>query len=172
MNEPSGPTTTTQLAHERTQLAGDRTQIAQFRTLLSFERTRMAIDRTMMATLRTALSLVSFGFTIFSFFRVLGGDDVLGAAIPEGAPARFGLALVVLGMLVLAHGIWFDWASVKRLETERARLVVEGYLPDLPQISRSSIQMLAVLLMAIGVLAILSMAARTGPLSWGASGGG
>jgi putative membrane protein len=169
MSEPSGPPDATQLAQERTQLAGDRTQIAQLRTLLSFERTRMAIDRTMMATLRTALSLVSFGFTIFSFFRVLGGDDVLGAAIPEGAPARFGLALVVLGLLALAHGIWFDWAAVKRLETERAILVSQGYLPELKPISRSAIQLLALLLMLLGLLAILAMAARTGPLSLAAS---
>lgn len=151
MDEPRATSTTTELAKER--------------TVLAFERTRMSVDRTLMANLRTSLSLVSFGFTIFSFFRLLSGDDVIGDVIPEGAPARFGLALVLLGILVLAHGIWFDWATIRRIELDRQAQVSRGYMDPGRPLSRSAIQVISLLLLLLGLFVVLSMAVRVGPFA-------
>jgi putative membrane protein len=146
-------------------LAEQRTDLAKQRTLLSFERTRMAKDRTMFAMLRTSLSMIGFGFTIFSFFRTLGSYELLGGAVPPQAPARFGLSLVVMGVLVLVHGIWFDRASTKRLDSDRAMLVADGLLPETRAMPPSSIQWIALLLLLIALFAILSIAARAGPFA-------
>ena len=75
------------------------------RTRLSFQRTRMSTDRTLMSIVRTALSLIGFVFTIFPFFHTLrSSDDTAGLLRPE-APRNFGIALVVLGVLLLTFGI-------------------------------------------------------------------
>ena len=53
-------------------------------------RTLMAADRTLMAWVRTALSMISFGFTIFKFFRirecVVAQWTVLTASEPATVP--------------------------------------------------------------------------------------
>jgi putative membrane protein len=163
MTEPTPPLSDLPLSAN--ELAVQRTDLAKQRTLLSFERTRMAKDRTMFAMLRTSLSMIGFGFTIFSFFRTLGSHDMLGDAVPPQAPARFGLALVVMGILVLVHGIWFDRASVKRLDADRAELVAGGLLPETAPMPPSSIQFIGMLLLLLALFAILSMAARAGPFA-------
>jgi uncharacterized membrane protein YidH (DUF202 family) len=164
VTEPSLPSAN-ELAAQRTEMADQRTEIAKQRTLLSFERTRMAADRTMFAMLRTSLSMVGFGFTIFSFFRTLAGEELLGDAVPDRAPARFGLALVALGIVVLIHGIWFERTTAKRLEADRAALIASGLMPAAAAMPQSSILWIAVLLLMIGLFAILSMALRAGPFA-------
>ncbi len=141
------------------------TQLAQARTALAIERTRMATDRTMMATLRTAFSMIGFGFTLFSFFRTIKADDLLGTAVPVHAPARFGLALVVFGILVLAHGLWSERAFRTRLERRRDNMVAQGILPPDEPLPRSAIHLAALLLLLLGLLAVLGIAARAGPFA-------
>ncbi len=141
------------------------TLLAQERTALAFERTRMATDRTMMATLRTSFSMVGFGFTLFSFFRVLASDDLLGETVPQGRPAMFGLALVLLGILVLAHGLWSESRFRTRLNAKRERLIAEGLLsPDEPML-HPAVNLSAFLLLLLALLAVLGMAARLGPFA-------
>lgn len=151
MTDTSGPNVTTRLA--------------QSRTLLAFERTRLATDRTMMATLRTAFSMIGFGFTLFSFFRTLASKDLLGPAIPERAPALFGLTLVLLGILVLAHGLWSERTFRTRLAAERARMTEEGLLPPEPPFPRGQVVVSGFLLLLIGLFAVLAIAARIGPFA-------
>lgn len=145
------------------QSPGDR--LAAARTALSFQRTRLAADRTMMSVLRTSLSMIGFGFTIFSFFRTLGGKNLLGGAVPEYAPARFGLALVALGIVTLALGIASDYALMRSVRAQRALLIADGLLPAEDPFPRSLILTIALLLLAIGLFAVLSIAARLGPLA-------
>ena len=75
--------------------------LASNRTALSFERTRMSADRTLMATVRTSLSLISFGFTIY---QVLGKASGILPRASESA-RNIGMAMLILGLVVLATGI-------------------------------------------------------------------
>ena len=69
---------------------------------MSFQRTRMSADRTLMSVIRTSLSLISFGFTIAQFFEKLKESDVV---VSSHGPRIFGMALVWLGIGMLAFGI-------------------------------------------------------------------
>ncbi len=151
MSDPTGPNITTRLAQQRTSLA--------------FDRTRQASDRTMMATLRTSFSMIGFGFTLFSFFRTLGSQELLGPNVPERAPGLFGLALVLLGILVLAHGLWAERLFRARLASDRQRMTDEGMLPAEAPFPRGSITVAGFLLLLIGLFAVLAMAASLGPFS-------
>lgn len=141
------------------------TRLAQARTQLSFQRTRMSTDRTLMSTLRTAFSMIGFGFTLFSFFRTLASKELLGPAIPERAPAMFGLALVLLGIVVLAHGLWSERQFRARLAADRARMTQDGLLPDEPPFPRGAVTISAFLLLLIGLFAVLAIAAQLGPFA-------
>src|SRR5687767_8045950 len=76
------------------------------RTALAFQRTRMSADRTLMAVIRTSLSLIGFGFTIYQFFRYLREAAGAPHLLRIEAPRKFGLALVILGVVMLSLGIW------------------------------------------------------------------
>ncbi|MCS6986123.1 MAG: DUF202 domain-containing protein [Sphingomonadaceae bacterium] len=151
MTEPTPPDASIRLAEER--------------TALSFERTRLSADRTMMATLRTSFSMIGFGFTLFSFFRSLAAKDLLGEAVPERAPALFGLTLVVFGLLVLANGLFGDRAFRRWLHARRQALTREGLMPAEPPPSRPAVRLAAFLLLLLGLVTILGMAARIGPFA-------
>lgn len=144
-------------------LAEDRTSLAAVRTTLAFQRTRIAADRTMMAIMRTSLSLIGFGFTIFSFFRTLAGPDLLGDALPQAAPLRFGLALVVLGVLLLAIGMVADYRFNQSLRDQREALVKAGHLEGKDPFPRSLALIGAMLLLLVGLAAILAIMLRVGP---------
>jgi putative membrane protein len=142
---------------------GTGEKMASMRTSLAFQRTRMAADRTMMASLRTALSLIGFGFTIFSFFRTLAGNDLLGDALPPLAPARFGLALVALGVITLSLGIYGDVRFNQSLRRQRQTMIDAGLLPGDDDFPRSLALVSAFLLLLVGLFAILSITLRVGP---------
>lgn len=150
MNESTGPNVATRLAQQRTALA--------------FERTRLATDRTMMATLRTSFSMIGFGFTLFSFFRTLTTKDLLGPNVPERLPALAGIALVILGILVMGHGLWAERMFRKRLATDRQRMTDEGLLADEPPFPRGAVTVAGFLLLMFGLLALLAMATSLGAL--------
>ena len=78
-------------------------ELSSRRTGMSFQRTRMSADRTLMSVIRTSLSLISFGFTIFQVFtNWLKNPD---APLAREAPRNFGIALVMVGILLLMAGI-------------------------------------------------------------------
>ena len=68
------------------------------------ERAFVDADRIMMQVIQTSLSLIGFGFTINTLFQ---SAVVRGLAPATDASARrLGLALLALGLLLLAMGIW------------------------------------------------------------------
>jgi len=141
--------------------AGDR--MAAMRTALSFQRTRMAADRTLMSVQRTSLSLIGFGFTIFTFFRSLADKKLLDDAIPSAAPARFGLTLVGLGVILLALGILSHFSYMKQLRQQRDDMMISELLPPEPGLPISLALIAAFTLLIFGLFVILSIMARVGP---------
>jgi putative membrane protein len=136
------------------------TELAARRTGMSFQRTRMSADRTLMSVIRTSLSLIGFGFTIFQFFQRLREQDV----ITKAASARnFGLALVVLGVLMLIIGIIYHIQFMLGLRQLRDSMRREGLVHGESVFPVSLTLITAVVLLIIGVAAIVSMAFQVGP---------
>jgi putative membrane protein len=133
------------------------------RTALAFQRTRMSADRTLMAVIRTSLSLIGFGFTIYQFFRYL--RETAGAAqlLRSEAPRKFGMALVMLGVVLLSLGIWKHVAFMLELRAERKTFVDQGLIPGDDKFPVSITLIAATLLLMIGLIAIAGMAMRAGP---------
>ena len=112
-------------------------------TLLAVERTRVAHDRTLLAWVRTSVSLISFGFTIYKFFQYLrdsSGNTTVGN--PSG-PRRFGMAMIILGLVTLVLATVQYKADLSRLAAR--------YGPQ----PRSLVAALSLL---IGVLGLLGLA--------------
>jgi putative membrane protein len=137
--------------------------LASRRTALSFQRTRMSADRTLMSVIRTSLSLIGFGFTIYQFFRYLretaGGAELVRSA----APRNFGLALVILGVVMLSLGIWKHIIFMLELRAERKMFANQGLIPGDDTFPISITLITATMLLMLGLLAIVGMAMRAGP---------
>jgi putative membrane protein len=136
------------------------TELARRRTGMAFQRTRLAEDRTLMAVIRTSLSLIGFGFTIFQFFQRLREQDLIARA---EAPRRFGWALVALGIVMLALGIAYHAQFMLGLRRLRESMREEGLIHGETVFPVSLTLITALLLLAIGVAAILSMSFHLGP---------
>jgi putative membrane protein len=145
---------------------GPNEKMASLRTSLSVQRTRMAAERTLMATMRTSLSLIGFGFTIFTFFQGISSRGEIGSSIiPPRAPARFGLALVFIGVLVLLLGTLYHYRYTVQLRRQRREFIERGYLPGTSSFPLSMSLLTSFLLLLVGLAAILSIMLRVGPLS-------
>ena len=127
---------------------------------LSLQQTRMGADRTLMAVIRTSLSLISFGFTIFKVVQNLADAKVLkiSSSIPH-----FGIALVLLGILMLATGIIYHGQFMRNLRVMRRSLIAEGYIRGESPFPPSFTLATALILLGMGIAAILSMFFRIGP---------
>ncbi|HSE67424.1 MAG TPA: DUF202 domain-containing protein [Gemmatimonadales bacterium] len=136
-------------------------ELSSRRTGLSFQRTRMSADRTLMSILRTCLSLIGFGFTIFQFFRSVAQSN---PGLPARAALRFGLAMVLIGVALLFLGIIQDIRFMRSLRQERLLLVQQGYLHGEEPFQVSVTFLSALLVLLLGLVAILSMVFRVGPL--------
>lgn len=136
------------------------TELAARRTGMSFQRTRMSADRTLMSVIRTSLSLIGFGFTIYQVFQKLYEAQVIKRA---EAPRRFGVGLVVLGISMLVLGIIYQIAFMIELRHQREQLRRDGVIHAESQFPVSLTLIIAVMLLAIGVLAIISMLYHAGP---------
>jgi putative membrane protein len=133
------------------------------RTRLSFQRTRMSTDRTLMSVVRTALSLIGFGFTIFQFFNALRKSDTGQAMLRPEAPRNFGLALIILGVLLLTLGIMGHVRFMTEFRREHDALVREQLIPH-DHLPYSVTLLIAVLLWFVGLVAIANGIMRSGPL--------
>lgn len=136
------------------------TELAARRTGMAFQRTRLAEDRTLMAIIRTSLSLIGFGFTIFQFFQKLRDQDVI---LHAAAPRNFGMALVWLGVIMLALGIVWHVQFMLGLRRLRHSMREEGLIHGETTFPMSLTLITAMLLLAIGVAAVASMAFGIGP---------
>ena len=135
-------------------------ELAARRTGMAFQRTRLAEDRTLMAVIRTALSLIGFGFTIYQFFQRLREQEVIARAT---APRHFGVALVALGIVMLVLGIGYHVQFMLGLRRLRELMRQEGLIYGETVFPVSLTLITALLLLAVGLAAIISMEFQVGP---------
>ena len=119
-------------------------------TVLAVERTQFAADRTLMAWIRTAFSMISFGFSIFKFFQYLRKDEL--AAAEGHGPRNLGIALVTMGTVSLAIGLWEHRAASVNL----AKLGGDSF-------TMSWVQFVGLCVVLLGFLTLLGIALRIGP---------
>lgn len=144
----------TDLSSHRTELSEHRTMMGTHRTGMAIQRTRMAADRTLMAEVRTSLSMIGFGFTIYEAFRSLAKADML---LGNHAPRNFGLLLILLGMLILAGGIWRHIQFARELRQRRSELLTEGLIHGESSYPTSVTLLVALGLFGVGCLATLNI---------------
>jgi putative membrane protein len=146
-------------------LADPRTQLASSRTAMSIERTVMSEDRTLMAVVRTSLSLISFGFTIYQFLgklaQTLTGHDT---ALRDSA-RDFGATLIILGVILLVAGLWSHFRGLAALRVRRSYLHDNGLLRTPPLFRPTATGVVALVLLVLGVVSVVDMLLRVGPLS-------
>jgi putative membrane protein len=135
-------------------------ELSSRRTGMSFQRTRMSADRTLMSVIRTSLSLIGFGFTIYQVFEKLKEANVLTHA---HAPRNFGITLVALGIGMLVLGISYHVRFMQHLRWERTRMVQDGFIHGESTFPVSLTLIIAIVLLAIGVVAIVNMVFQSGP---------
>ena len=123
---------------------------------MAFQRTRMSADRTLMSVMRTALSLIGFGFTIFQFFQKMRDADVLQRV---NAPRNFGMALVVIGIAMLALGILYHIQFMTSLRKTREEMRAEGLIHGESVFPASLSLITAILLLLVGIAAVIGMVA-------------
>jgi putative membrane protein len=137
--------------------------LASRNTSLAFQRTRMAADRTLMAVIRTALSLISFGFTIYKLAQTLIEDNILKAT--EKSAHHYGVALVLLGIIMLGFGILYHIQFMLALRHQRQEMIEEALIRRHGRGFPLSFTLVtAVILLLLGLAVILSMVFHLGPL--------
>lgn len=136
-------------------LADTGTLLSSRRTGMSFQRTRLSADRTLMSIIRTALSLISFGFTIYQAFNGMAAFEA--TKITDRAPQAFGIALVLLGILMLALGILYHVQFMRFLRKERTEMTADGLIAGASPYPVSLTLLTAFVLLLIGVAAISNM---------------
>ena len=136
-------------------------ELSSRNTGLALQRTRMAADRTLMAVIRTSLSLISFGFTISQIFEKLKESGVLKSDVPE--VPKFGVSLVLLGIMMLILGIGYHGQFMYALRVGRKRLMREGLVHGESPFPASLTLITALILLGIGIAAMTSMIFHSGP---------
>ena len=137
-------------------------ELSSRRTGMSFQRTRMSADRTLMSVMRTSLSLISFGFTIFQVFEKLRDHSVITHA---ASGRNFGIALVLLGILMLIGGIIYHIQFMLGLRHERTAMAADGLIHAQSSFPVSLTLITAAILLLVGVAAIVSMLFQIGPFN-------
>ena len=135
-------------------------ELSAQRTGMSFQRTRMSADRTLMSVIRTSLSLIGFGFTIYQVFEKL---LEAGAFKSSATPRLFGQALVLLGVAMLVLGISYHMAFMIELRRRRDQLKREGLIHAESRFPASLTLIVAIALLAVGLVAALGMTYGVGP---------
>jgi putative membrane protein len=137
-------------------------ELSSRRTGMSFQRTRMSADRTLMSVMRTSLSLISFGFTIFQIFEKMRDHNVI---VHAASGRNFGVALVLLGILMLIGGIIYHVQFMLHLRHQREAMVAEGLVHGESGFPISLTLITACVLLAIGIVAVVSMIFQVGPFN-------
>ncbi|HEX6999169.1 MAG TPA: DUF202 domain-containing protein [Gammaproteobacteria bacterium] len=137
-------------------------ELSSRRTGMSFQRTRMSVDRTLMSVIRTSLALISFGFTISEGFQKLREAGLLDSAEPA---RNFGIALVALGIAMLVIGIVYHLQFMLGLRAERHAMAMAHLIHGESAFPPSLTLITAMILLAIGIIAIISMVFRIGPFN-------
>jgi putative membrane protein len=127
---------------------------------MSFQRTRLSADRTLMSVIRTSLALISFGFTIYTFFRTLAEQ----MNMPPERGRNFAISLVVLGVIMLILGIAYHARFMLGLRHTRDDMRREGLIYAQSQYPVSMTLIVAVLLLLLGLLTVAAMVFHVGPI--------
>lgn len=135
--------------------------LASRNTSLAFQRTRMAADRTLMAVIRTSLSLISFGFTIFKLAQTLIEDKILKES--EHSAHHYGIALVLIGIIMLGFGILYHIQFMVTLRRQRQDMIDDALIHHGRRFPLSFTLVTAIILMLLGLLVILAMVFGVGP---------
>jgi uncharacterized membrane protein YidH (DUF202 family) len=102
---------------ERMGLAESRTKLAKFRT-------QMALDRTTLAWIRTTLTMATFGFGTVAFFRAVREKSPTPETIHmHQAAIRFGVALILLGVVASVLAAGSHWSTLRRLRRNEAPIL-------------------------------------------------
>ena len=132
-------------------------ELSARQTGMSFQRTRMSADRTLMSAIRTSLALIGFGFTIFEFFSKLEESHVITRI---HSPRHFGAVLVYLGVGMMSAGVVYHLQFMRSLRRIRTELIAEGLVRGETPFPVSYTLIIALLLLAVGVGAIVTLALR------------
>jgi putative membrane protein len=116
----------------------------------------MASDRTLMAQVRTSLSLIGFGFTIY---QVLGRASGILPRASETA-RNAGLAMLLLGLAILAMGIVSHAIFDHSLATRRDRLFQAALLHNPANYRMTPTYVTAIALLLIGLAITASILVR------------
>ncbi len=109
-----------------------------------------------MAWMRTSVSLIGFGFTIFKFFQFLRGSETVPDKLinlPAQGPRNFGVMLIALGIFLLATATVQHFVALRKLKRESGL----KFPVSLTLVS-------SILFLFIGLLAMLNVLFRIGPL--------
>ena len=155
MNEPLATRVTSESDSDRISV-----ELSSRRTGMSFQRTRLSADRTLMSVIRTSLSLISFGFTIFQVFQKAHEAQLLRSSL---AARNFGLALVLLGTVMLLLGIVYHLSFMAGLRRARAQMKADGLVHGESAFPVSLTLITAAALLSIGLFALASMLFNFGP---------
>jgi putative membrane protein len=136
-------------------------ELSSRRTGMSFQRTRMSADRTLMSVMRTAISLIGFGFTIFQVFGHLRDINIL--AKTSHAPRNFSIALVTIGIVMLALGIVYHLQYMRALRNQRKDMVNLQLIHGESPYPVSLTLLVAIMVLMLGLLAVVSMVFSVGP---------
>src|ERR1700722_9372984 len=103
-----------------------RVTLAEERTELAIFRVSLALDRTTLAWVRTTLTMSSFGLGMIAFFRTIR----MQANTPESvrlheAAIRFGVALVVMGVVATAMVAVAHVSSLRKLRAGEVPMVAK-----------------------------------------------
>jgi putative membrane protein len=147
---------------EATEKGDPRAELAAVRTGLAFERARQAADRTLMAILRTSLTLIAFGFGAFqvAVLWVIESSMQVDPVVALRTVRVFGLALILLGVGLLAAGIVAHLVYLRRLRAHRAVLAARRIVPSPLDPPGSVILAVALLLLLLGCAAAVDMLLR------------
>jgi len=89
-------------------------------------RTALSSEQTLMSWVRTSLSMSTFGFAIAKFFQYLAGQ----ADSPMAAgPRRLGIALILLGVLVLTAAVIEHLLRIRGLKKQGLPADASSFLP-------------------------------------------
>lgn len=119
------------------------------------QRTRLSADRTLMSVIRTALSLIGFGFTIHQLFTRLAQAGGFGGG--AGAARMFGTTLVLVGIVMLALGIYYHVRFILGLRATSTEMTADGLLHGQSGFPPSLALVTAVLLLLLGLAALGNM---------------
>ena len=140
-----------------------RDELASQRTELSFEQAEMSSELALFASVCASMALITFGFIIFEYLQRIS-DEYLSGGLPAHSPRRFGLALLVLGVVLLCVEIFNHGRYAKARRARRQGLFDQGLVRH-PEAARpSSAKIVAVLLLIVGILLMLRVILSAGPL--------